>query len=109
MLISKPLIDQLSGLPGVQGIVHTDDAEGTSTHTGTEAEALGDILTYFRQVCSLIGDSFGLEELEEAQLSSKAISALCIPLEGQTLGVILHPKAKTSEVASLLRTQLQAL
>lgn len=96
-------LEQISLIPNVLGVAHCSDTDETVRQTGSEAEALGNVLAYFRQVSELIGASLGLESLDEAQMNGKSVGVLCLPVHDGTLGVVLNSRAKLPEVSSQVR------
>ena len=106
MPTSLPSVEQIARLPNVLGVVRLHETDGTMDQTGAEAEALGNILACFTQLATLVGGSFGLEGLEEAQMSGKTLGILCLPEGESTLGLVLHSRARTSEITARIRDGL---
>ncbi len=72
-------------------------------HTGAEAEALGNVLACLLQLSTLVGDSFGLENLEEAHLSGKTLGIICLPGDASTLGLVVNSRARAAELVTRIR------
>lgn len=102
--MTKPTtLEELTTSLNVMGIVRSSVSSDLLEHTGSEAEAFGNVLIYFQQMASLVGESFGLEDLQEAAIQGKTINALCLPMGEQTFGVIMNARSKASEVVTQLR------
>lgn len=84
--------------PGLLGLIECDES-GTVLHAdGDEVEALGQVLVFIHQISDLIGESFGLDGLEEGHVIGKSMTAVCVPRGGSDLGVLFDNKAKISNV-----------
>jgi len=92
--------------PNVIGYVYCSDAGDILEQEGNEVTVLASVLVYFQQVAGLIGESFGLEDFQEAQIQSKSLVVLCVPYKGGSFGVILNSRLKINEVITALRTVL---
>lgn len=100
----KPVtIEELAATPNVMGVVRASASGDLLEHTGNEAEVFGNVLVYFQQMASLIGESFGLEDLHEADIQSKSVSAVCLPFGDHTIGALLNARAKSSDAVAQLR------
>ncbi len=96
-------LDQLARLPNVLGVVRLHEKDGRMEQTGAEAEALGNVLACFLQLSSLVGESFGLEGLEEAQMSGKSLGIICLPGQESTLGLVVNSRVRAAELVSRIR------
>ncbi len=71
-----------SEFPGLLALVDCDadgeivQAEGENTAT------LASVLAYAKQMAGIIGASLGLETFEEVRISSKTVTAVCLPEVG---------------------------
>ena len=92
--------------PNVLGFVMCSEAGDIIEQEGSEAAVLASVLTYFQQAAGIIGDSFGLEDFQEAQIQSKSLTVLCVPHNGGGFGVILSSRIKINEVTSIVRQVL---
>lgn len=99
---------QIMQAPTVIGYVMCSDSGDVVEQAGEEVAMLSTVLVYFQQVAGLIGESFGLEDLQEAQIQSKSLTVLCVPHSGGSFGVILSSRAKINEVTAALRQVLAA-
>jgi hypothetical protein len=95
-------------LPGVISFVMCSEAGDIVEQEGSEAEVLSTVLIYFQQVAGLIGESFGLEELQEAHIQGKTLTVLCLPHQGGSVGVVLNSRTRVNEVTASVRQILSA-
>ena len=84
--------------PGLIGSVSCNSLGDINTSTDDEAEALGTIMPYVTDLASLVGDSFGLDELIEATFTGKEVSCAIIPDDDEIHGFLFEPKAKISAI-----------
>lgn len=85
--------------PGLLSLVECDPQGEIVQAEGDNAETLGNILLYFKQMADLIGDSLGLEALEEGRLMGKSVTAVCLPRDDESiLGALFESKAKIEAV-----------
>jgi hypothetical protein len=99
---------QVMQAPNVIGYVLCSDSGDIVEQEGNEVAVLATVLVYFQQVSGLIGESFGLEDFQEAQIQSKSLTVLCVPHQGGAFGVILSSRLKINEVIALVRQVLAA-
>jgi hypothetical protein len=99
---------QIMQAPNVIGYVLCSDSGDIIEQEGSEVAVLASVLVYFQQVAGLIGESFGLEDLQEAQIQSKSLTVLCVPHKGGAFGVILSSRTKINEVITVVRQVLAA-
>lgn len=95
--------------PNVLGFVHCSDSGDVITQEGNEVDILANVLVYFQQVAGLIGESFGLEDFQEAQIQGKSLTVICLPHKGGAVGVILNSRSKLNETVALVRQCLAHL
>jgi hypothetical protein len=95
-LVKKEESDDILAQPGVVGYVKVDNVGIKTIVSGQYAESLGDFLNYFCEIANLIGDSFGMDPMEEGQIRSDTITAVCFPRDEIT-GIILDAKIKPEE------------
>lgn len=93
-------------IPSVIGYVHCSEAGDVVAQAGNEVDLLANVLVYFQQVAGLIGDSFGLEDFQEAQIQGKQLTVLTLPHQGGAVGVILNSRTRVNETALLVRQAL---
>lgn len=101
-------VQHYTRIPDVLGAVRCRDGSDALERTGPAVEPLGDILIYLRQSATLIGEAFGLEELGDAHLQARNLSALCLARGPETLGLLLTPTARPADIiakAATLRTE----
>ena len=72
--------------------------------TSDELEVFGSILGYLTQIADMIGEPFGMDSVEEIQLSSANTLATCIPQEDGSLGVLCRSRANVEEILNDLIT-----
>ena len=94
--MSNPPVQQIMQSPNVLGFVQCPDAGDVIVQEGNEVEVLANVLVYFQQVSTLIGDSFGLEDFQEAQIQGKSLTVICFPHKGGAGGVILNSRARVN-------------
>ncbi|MCC5839330.1 MAG: hypothetical protein JJT96_04325 [Opitutales bacterium] len=85
---------------GFIGAIECTDTGVTIQSSGEEVELLGQVLGYVTQIGNMIGESFGLDNLEEAHLIGSNTTAVCIPLEGNHLGVLCSNRAQIDSLIS---------
>jgi hypothetical protein len=92
--------------PNVIGYVHCSEAGDVLAQEGNEVDILANVLVYFQQVAGLIGESFGLEDFQEAQIQGKSLTVICLPHRGGAVGVILNSRTRINETVTLVRQAL---
>ncbi|MEY4490124.1 MAG: hypothetical protein RIQ79_2632 [Verrucomicrobiota bacterium] len=106
--MGNTLFQQVMQAPNVLGYVLCSEAGDVVEQEGSEVSVLATVMVYFQQVAGLIGDSFGLEEFQEAQIQSKSLTVLCIPHKAGSFGVILSSRTKINEVTAIVHQVLAA-
>ncbi len=91
--------------PGVMGLIECDETGQVLHAEGDDPEALGHVLVFVHQVADLIGESFGLEGLEEGHIIGKSMTSVCVPRGGSDLGVMFDNKA---DITSILPQLLES-
>lgn len=104
---NKTVVQQIIQAPNVLGYVHCSAAGDVLVQEGNEVDVLANVLIYFQQVATLIGDSFGLEDFCEAQVYGKSLIVICMPCQNGAIGAILNSRAQVTEVTNLMRQILQ--
>jgi hypothetical protein len=99
-------VQQIMQAPNVIGYVQCSESGDIVAQEGNEVDVLANVLVYFQQVAGLIGESFGLEDFQEAQIQGKALTVVCLPHEGGSVGVILNSRARINETVTLIRQAL---
>ena len=107
-IMTNSPVQQIMQSPNVLGYVQCSDSGDVIVQEGSEVDALANVLVYFQQVAGLIGESFGLEDLQEAQIQGKALTVICLPHKGGAVGVILNSRARVNETLTLVRNALAA-
>lgn len=100
---SNSAVQQIMQAPNVLGYVHCSESGDIIVQEGNEVDVLANVLIYFNQMATLIGESFGLEGFHEAQIQSKSLIVLCMPHQGGAIGVIVNARARVSDVAALMK------
>lgn len=99
-------VQQIMQAPNVIGYVQCSESGDVVVQEGNEVDVLANVLVYFQQVAGLIGESFGLEDFQEAQIQGKSLTVVCLPHEGGSVGVILNSRARINETVTLIRQAL---
>lgn len=107
--MSNTPVQQIMQSPNVLGFVQCSDAGDVIVQEGNEVDVLANVLVYFQQVATLIGDSFGLEDFQEAQIQGKSLTVICLPHKGGAVGVILNSRARVNETVALVRQALASM
>lgn len=97
---------QIMQAPNVIGYVQCSESGDILVQEGNEVDVLANVLIYFQQVAGLIGESFGLEDFQEAQIQGKSLTVICIPHEGGSIGVILSSRTRINETVTMIRQAL---
>ncbi|MGE9294828.1 MAG: hypothetical protein ACQKBV_00860 [Puniceicoccales bacterium] len=84
--------------PGVLGLIECDESGTVLMQEGDDVDALGQVLVFIHQISDLIGESFGLDGLEEGHLIGKSMTAVCVPRGGSDLGILFDNKASISTI-----------
>lgn len=95
--------------PNVLGYVQCSEAGDIIAQEGSGVEELANVLVYFQQVAALIGESFGLEDFQEAQIQGKSLSVMCLPHQGGAVGVVMSSRSRIGEVIATTRRVLAEL
>lgn len=101
-------VQQIMQAPNVLGYVQCSDSGDVIVQEGNEVDVLANVLVYFQQVAGLIGESFGLEDFQEAQIQGKSLTVICLPHQGGAVGVILNSRARINETVAMVRQALAA-
>ncbi len=104
--MSNSPVQQIMQAPNVLGYVQCSESGDVIVQEGNEVDVLANVLVYFQQVASLIGESFGLEDFQEAQIQGRSLTVICVPHQGGAVGVILNSRARINETVSLVRHAL---
>jgi hypothetical protein len=99
-------VQQIMQAPNVLGYVQCSESGDVIVQEGNEVDVLANVLVYFQQVAALIGESFGLEDFQEAQIQGRSLTVICVPHQGGAVGVILNSRARINETVSLVRHAL---
>lgn len=101
-------VQQIMQAPNVLGFVQCSESGDIVVQEGNEVDVLANVLIYFQQVAGLIGESFGLEDFQEAQIQGKTLTVICLPHEGGAVGVILNSRSRINETVVLVKQALAA-
>jgi hypothetical protein len=102
-------VQQIMQAPNVLGYVQCSESGDAIVQEGNEVDVLANVLVYFQQVAGLIGESFGLEDFQEAQIQGKSLTVICVPHQGGAVGVILNSRTRINETVALIRQTLAEL
>ena len=96
------------GFEGVMGVVASSEDGEVFLSEGEDIEAFGDILVYFRQMCDKLGESFGLDDLEEGQIIGRSITAVCVAGQNADVGILLNSRSLVNERVRQVVTALSS-
>jgi len=96
-------LKQLMKEPSVIGFVQCSEEGDIIAQEGNDVDVLSTVLVYFQQIANLIGDSFGLENYQEAQIQGQSLTVITSPYGEGVVGIIVNSKLKINEVARMLR------
>lgn len=99
-------VQQVMQAPNVLGYVQCSESGDVIVQEGSEVDVLANVLVYFQQVAGLIGESFGLEDFQEAQVQGQSLAVICMPHQGGAVGVILNSRTRINETVALVRQAL---
>lgn len=105
-LMSNSPVQLIMQAPHVLGYVQCSESGDVIAQEGSEVEVLANVLIYFQQVAGLIGESFGLEDFQEAQIQGKSLIVVCVPHRGGAVGVVLNSRARINETLAIIRQAL---
>jgi hypothetical protein len=106
--MNATLTQQIMQAPNVLGYVLCSESGDVVAQEGSEVDVLANVLVYFQQVAGLIGESFGLEDFQEAQIQGKSLTVVCLPHKAGAVGLILSSRTRLNETVSLVRQALAA-
>ncbi len=106
--MNNPTVQQIMQAPNVIGYVQCSESGDVIVQEGNEVDVLANVLVYFQQVAGLIGESFGLEDFQEAQIQGKSLTVICLPHQGGAVGVILNSRTRLNEAVTAVRQALAA-
>ncbi|MDQ8195477.1 hypothetical protein QEH59_13665 [Coraliomargarita sp. SDUM461004] len=87
---------------GLVGAIACTSTGSVIDATNDELDVFGSILSYISQVADMIGEPFGMDSIEEVHLISSNATAICIPQEGDCLGVLCSSRANIDEILNEL-------
>lgn len=104
-MISIPLQESLSGIPGIRGFAQCD-AHGAVLLSGGEAGgALYGSAPRILHLAAELGQDLGLGALREAELHG-SLHALCVPCQGGAVSVEAGSRATLADVSQRLHAVL---
>jgi hypothetical protein len=106
--MTNATVQQIMQAPNVLGYVQCSESGDVIVQEGREVDVLANVLIYFQQVAGLIGESFGLEDFQEAQIQGKSLTVVCLPHAGGAVGVILNSRTRMNETVAMVRQALAA-
>lgn len=95
-------VQSIMEYPGVKGFVECDKMGTVLQAEGDDAETFGGVVGYFEQMANLIGESFGLDAIEEAVIICSSQCAIALPKADKSIGVLYDPKTKIKDLMPLL-------
>lgn len=104
--MTNTTVQQIMQSPNVLGYVQCSESGDVIVQEGNEVDVLANVLVYFQQVAALIGESFGLEDFQEAQIQGKSLTVVCMPHQGGAVGVILNSRTRLNETVATVRQAL---
>ncbi len=90
--------------PEIKGWVAIRNDETQSVASDPAAEKLGEVLIYFSEMSSLIGESFGLEKPDEIHIVCDELTAVCLPGAKETVGIIFDQDTKPNQFLAKYKT-----
>lgn len=87
---------------GFIGAVECNSSGTILDATSDELEVFGSILGYISQVADMIGEPFGMDSIEEIHLSGANTTAVCIPQEDGSLGILCTNRTNIERILSEL-------
>jgi predicted regulator of Ras-like GTPase activity (Roadblock/LC7/MglB family) len=89
---------------GILAYVKVDQSGLAVIVEGQYATQLSEFIGYFYEMANLIGDTFGMDPLEDAFIKSDKINTFCVPLTDNTLvGIITDHGMKPEALRKLLK------
>lgn len=101
----EPILE-LPECEGLIAVVSTDNSGEIVHAEGDDAEILGGVIAYLGEIASLLGGSFGLDEMEEAQLLGKNTTAVCVNRGDGYAGLLFEGKTKAKTIVPLVLEHL---
>lgn len=83
---------------GFIGAIASDSTGAVIESTSDDIEVFGGILGYITQVADMIGEPFGMDSIEEIQMVSANTTAVCLPQEGDNLGVLCNSRTNIDNI-----------
>ncbi len=96
--------DQILSHPEIIGWVAIRNDETQSVASDNNAKELGDVLIYFCDVSELIGETFGLGRVDEIHIVCDEATAVCLPGDKETVGVIFDKNTRPNQFLAKYNT-----
>lgn len=87
---------------GMIGAIACDASGAVLEATSEDLEVFGSILGYIAQVADMIGEPFGMDAIDEVHIEGANTKAVCIPHDGESIGVLCNSRANVDNVVSLI-------
>lgn len=87
---------------GFIGAIACNSSGAITDATSDDLEVFGSILGYLTQVADMIGEPFGMDSIEEIQIAGANTTAVCIPQEDGSLGVLCTNRANIDGILTEL-------
>ncbi|MGF1530202.1 MAG: hypothetical protein ACFCU4_02460 [Puniceicoccaceae bacterium] len=93
---------------GLNAVVRCDSGGEVTFSEGEDAEILGGVVSFIGDISNLIGNSFGLDQLEEAQIQGRNTTAVCINQGDGYLGLLFDGKARAKQIIPEVLKQMES-
>ncbi len=96
--------NQVLSHPDIKGWVAIRNDETQYVASDKNAEQLGDVLIYFNEISGLIGETFGLDKVDEIHIVCEELTAVCLPGVKETVGVIFDKDTRPNQFLAKYKT-----
>lgn len=93
---------------GLIAVVRCDDKGEIVQAEGEDAEILGGVVAFLGEMAMLLGNSFGLDEMEEGQLLGKNTTVVCVNQGDGYAGLLFEGKTKARQIVPLVLERLES-
>lgn len=88
---------QVLSHPDIKGWVVISNDGSQNAASDKFAEQLGDVLIYFNEVSDQIGETFGLDKIDEIHIVCEEHTAICMTGRHETIGVIFDKDTRPNQ------------
>lgn len=92
------LTDKDFDVSGVVAYTVLNEEGEVALTSGVEAEGLETVAPYLTHMANLIGEPFGFDEVEEAQIIGKNMTAVCVLQTDGLIAMLCESKAKIASI-----------